>query len=188
MGNFIFDEPCDKWTKKLINKYMWAMRADTEFSDLYNECYIKFLVITDGRYEIENQRHGMSLYMVSCVNRMNDLAAKACRYAKQFAGMKALLVGRKYSDSVSAIAHLDAHYVTCETQQRQIEEFELRGVVSDPMRSLIDDSWDFTRRVRKTRKKRDGGRETTNELLCRLARVSSNEYDLRTELNELVAH
>ncbi len=178
MHKFEFDEGCEKWTRVLVNKYLWAVSPHYEFSDLFAECYEKFLKITDGRYDIKNQAHGMSLYMRAVTNRMRDIFKK-CRarpriqteFKLPFTGEWMFLL--EFSDD----------------PQDQYAEIDLDEEMSPPLRRLFErSSWEANiKRCRYNQVNTIGQRETTNQLLCRLAGVDPNVYDLRSELQEFVA-
>lgn len=177
MPKFEFDEPCAIWTAKLVDKYLWGVSPHYEACDLYQECYLKFLKIIDGRYDIENQRHGMSLYMTAAVNRMNDLF-KRCR--------KRITTESELEEYEDGWSRLDA---AIDDPDDRFAAFFLLEEMSPPLQRLFErSSWEQNiRRVRRNLVNSNGQRETTNQFLCRLAGVDANVYDLRGELQEFVA-
>lgn len=176
MPKFEFDEPCAKWTTALVDKYLWAVSPQYEFGDLYQECYVKFLKINDGRYVIENQKHGMSLYMTSCVNRMSDVYKKSRR---QVVAISEIHTEDGWSEMEQGL----------EDPEDKFAALFVAEEMSPPLQRLFErSSWEQNiRRVRRNLVNSNGQRETTNQFLCRLAGVDANVYDLRGELQEFVA-
>jgi len=169
---FEFDQSCEKWTHQFIKKSSWALPADYEQSDLFNECYIKYLVVVQ-KYEIQNQRHGMALYMTACVNRFWALRKKR---RKQW----------NVNESVTQIAPLVRRF---RGGLGDYGEVILRCEKLSPTLAQLfkNANWDDARALcRKCKVRKDGTRETTNDMMCRLAGVDSTKFDLRGELSEIV--
>ncbi len=177
MPQFEFDEPCANWTKLTVNKYLWAVSPDYEFCDLFHECYLKFLKINDGRYVIENQRHGMSLYMRASNNRLKDIY-KRCQARP--------VIITEIEDEDGELVRMDN---LIEDGLDHFAALDVEEEMSPPLRLLFErSSWEENIwRVRNHRTNSAGQRETTNHLLCRLAGVDPKVYNLRGELREFVA-
>lgn len=70
------------WTVKYINNQLWRMRPLYDFDDLYQECYIYFIDCVKryvnhpraDRPPVTQAPHFMSLYRITIVNGMNDIA------------------------------------------------------------------------------------------------------------------
>lgn len=167
---FEFDKPCEKWTHSFIKKSMWAIGADWEHNDLFQECYVRYLMVVQ-KYEIKNQRHGMSLYMTACHNRFCDLRKAR---PKQELFLMDFVRWEAGSFSQDPYDHL--------------EEVEISEELSPPLARLFDRAnWDYIKPLcRRCKIRKDETRETTNQMMCRLAGVDDKRFDLRGELNQIV--
>lgn len=184
---FIWDTSLEGWTLKQINKRYWALENEYTIDDVVQECRCKFLAIK-AKYKIENQEHGMSLYMRSVSNLLHDLAAKATKHGTTFSCRQMFAAEGVGSDCIYDQVPDTHQYM------EEVEFLHALAKTSDEFKLILANAdWNTceTRRLRKHRVRNANDdlpeRETTNQLLCRLAQVNHLQYDLHSELLQVTS-
>ncbi len=181
-------------TWNLIKGHRWRFRGFFDDDDLYQECYIAFLRCVERYPHVIEAPHFVALYRRVVENHFHKLSRVATNARSERTGLKSRGQGGE-QDHTGA---LDLVAVVPSIDDRRDEEFAER-LKSAPfeLQQLVA-ALDKKGRPRKHRREREavvtiGGRttflaarETTNQLLCRIAGFDPQKVDLRTPLWKLV--
>lgn len=145
------------YAKKYLRRQAWRVKRDMDFADLLQEAWILFEVLR-REYPDANERQFMALWKKSLKNRLinlstNNLAAR-CRWDEVYLGDNA----ESFPSAFDPFEELEWGWKLEEAPQA------IKTLVAAVRRREFAGK----RRLRFARRQ-NGGRETTNELLCRLA-------------------
>jgi hypothetical protein len=143
------DEPARGWMINYARKNFWRVSSWYEMADLIQDGYLTYYRIADRyREAITSRAHMMSLFKVSFINHVHDLAKAKMRYPEvpidDFMGV---LLGNNLEDVSLIQASLP----------REVRAF-LRQLQTERGRKHISKPYTVSKK----------GRETTNKRWCRI--------------------
>lgn len=195
--------PTERWTKKFISQNIWRFTLH-EYSDLVQEAHVVFLKITQ-RYTEESVRWKypqqvdslgfdkfvikcqMAAYMFSLRNRFHDLAKEN---SSRIWKARQLQPGYSRQIAQQDVDEDPDDFVNVADQHDYMGELFLQLDLernTNMNKLLASSSWDDgKKRIRRCITRSDGTRETTNEMLVRLAGVRPS-INMRRTVRQFLA-
>lgn len=194
--------PTERWTKKFISQNIWRFTLH-EYSDLVQEAHVVFLKITQ-RYTEESVRRKypqqvdslgfdkfvtkcqMAAYVSSLRNRFHDLAKDSG--ARIWNAMRRDPAAFEHYEEQGTVRSDDVVYVADQHDYMGELSIQLDLERNTNMNKLLaSSSWDDgKKRIRRCITRSDGTRETTNEMLVRLAGVRPS-INMRRTVRQFLA-
>lgn len=106
-----WEGPIAAWTTKYCRRQEWRTLPAFSAEDLVQECAVKFLLLCERYATVTEPRHFMSLYMRSCLNLINDLAAQRSKERAYSISGSPLAGETDFSDLSSSVVATDGGMV-----------------------------------------------------------------------------
>lgn len=161
--------------KTMCKKHLWRVSPLHDFDDLLQEARVAFLICQDRYPRVTEARHFYSLWRRAFNNTITELARRA---RVTISGMSDAPDGDGGTISIfDAVPAAPAW---------GYERFQASvAAAPDPVRRLLAVT-DLKGRPRRHKGHPAGGRETTNEYLCRMAGLDPKTTNLRGMLDDVI--
>jgi len=160
------DDGARLWMFKHAQKNFWRVSRFYEFDDLVQDGYMCYAICVNRYKDIKTPEHLMSLFKITYINHIHDLATKQSICAEQPVADLPPQLAERLADLVGA-----EDVAVLSLMMKQAPE---------PIKQVLQlfQNEEKLKILRSAFREREGGRETFNERLCKLIGLDPKKNNL----------